>query len=289
MLRATLESSVSIDKSSQHAPFIVIEPPRHWLEVRLGELWIYRDLFYTLSLRDIKVRYKQTVLGAAWVIVQPLTGMIVFTVVFSKMANLSTDNIPAPLFYYSGLLAWTFFSQTVSGASQSLIEGSRLISKVYFPRIMIPASAVGYTLLNLIISMALMVPLMLYYRIVPSATLLLLPLLMMLLLMAALGIGILIAALNVKYRDFRYVVPFMLQVWMFATPVVYPADMIPVSWRWFASLNPMVGMVNGFRASLLGLTPDWTMVGISAAVSIIILIFGVAYFRRAEDEMADIL
>lgn len=276
-------------EEAKREPFLVIEPPRHWLEVRLAELWQYRDLLLTLSWRDIKVRYKQTVLGAAWAVVQPLAGMIVFTLVFSKMAKLPTDNIPAPLFYYAGLLAWTFFSQTVSGASQSLIEGSRLITKVYFPRIMIPASAVGYTSLNLLISAALLVLLMLYYGIAPSVTLLLLPVLAVLLGLTALGIGILIAALNVKYRDFRYVVPFMLQIWMFATPVVYPASMIPEKWRWLASLNPMAGMVNGFRACLLGRMPDWTVLGIGAAVGVSVFIFGAAYFRRVEDEMADIL
>jgi lipopolysaccharide transport system permease protein len=225
----------------------------------------------------------------AWAVIQPFAGMIVFTLVFSKMAKLPTGGIPAPLFYYAGLLAWTFFSQTVNGASQSLIEGSRLITKVYFPRIMIPASAVGYTLLNMLISAALLLILMPYYGIIPSSTILLLPVLILLLIMTSLGIGVLIAALNVKYRDFRYVVPFMLQIWMFATPVVYPASMIPEKWRALASLNPMSGMVNGFRASLLGTTPDWNVIGIGAAVGIGLFIFGIAYFRHTEDEMADIL
>ncbi len=273
----------------ERQPFLVVEPPSHWLEMRLGELWQYRDLLITLAVRDIKVRYKQTVLGIAWAVIQPLAGMVIFTLVFARMAKLPTDDIPAPVFYYAGLLAWTFFSQTVSGASQSLIEGSRLITKVYFPRIMIPASAIGYTALNMAISAVLLLFLLIYYGIMPSVTVLLLPVLALLLGMTSLGFGILIAALNVKYRDFRYVVPFLLQVWMFATPVVYPASMVPEKWRWLASLNPMAGMVNGFRACLLGKTPDWEVVSISAAVGVITLILGVAYFRRAEDEMADIL
>lgn len=276
-------------ENTNREPFLVIEPPRHWLEVRPGELWHYRDLLLTLAWRDIQVRYKQTVLGIAWAVLQPLVAMVVFTLVFSKMAKLPTDNIPAPLFYYAGLLAWTFFSQTVSGASQSLIEGSRLITKVYFPRIMIPASAIGYTALNLLVSGVLLIPPMLYYGVVPTWTLLLLPVMGILLVMTSLGVGILIAALNVKYRDFRYVVPFLLQVWMFATPVVYPASMVPERWRWVVALNPMSGMVEGFRACLLGQVPDWGLLGIGAAVGVGVFLVGVGHFRRVEDEMADIL
>ncbi len=270
-------------------PFVVVEPPRHWLEIRAQELWQYRDLLFTLALRDIKVRYKQTVLGVAWAVIQPFAGMIVFTLVFSKMAKLPTDNIPAPLFYYTGLLAWTFFSQTVSGASQSLIEGSRLITKVYFPRIMIPASVVGYTAMNLLISMVLLIVLMFYYHTVPSAIVLFLPIWALFLVATSMGVGFIVAALNVKYRDFRYVVPFMLQIWMFATPVVYPANMIPQKWLWLASLNPMTGMVNAFRACFIGCTPNWSAISIGAVVGLTLFVVATAYFRRVEDEMADIL
>lgn len=277
------------DGNSNREPFLVIEPPRHWLEVRVGELWHYRDLLLTLAWRDIQIRYKQTVLGIAWAVLQPLIAMVVFTLVFSRMAKLPTDGIPAPLFYYAGLLAWTFFSQAVSGASQSLIEGSRLITKVYFPRIMIPASAIGYTTLNLLVSGVLLIPPMLYYGIHPTWTLLLLPVMGIILVMTSLGVGILIAALNVKYRDFRYVVPFLLQVWMFATPVVYPASMVPERWRWVVALNPMSGMVEGFRACLLGQVPDWGLLGIGAAVGVGVFVVGVGHFRRVEDEMVDIL
>lgn len=275
--------------NSRQKAFLLIEPPRHWIEIRIAELWHYRDLLLTLAWRDIQVRYKQTVLGIAWAVLQPLVGMVVFTLVFSKMANLPTDGVPAPLFYYAGLLAWTFFSQTVSGASQSLIEGSRLITKVYFPRIMIPASAVGYTTLNLAVSGVLLGPPMLYYGIVPTWTVLLLPMMVVLLVMTSLGVGIFIAALNVKYRDFRYVVPFLLQIWMFATPVVYPVSMVPEHWRWAVALNPMSGMVEGVRACLLGQVPDWGLLGIGTGVVVGVFVVGVGHFRRVEDEMADIL
>ena len=271
------------------APFLTIRPRKRWMELNLAELWMYRDLLLTLIWRDIKVRYKQTVLGMAWAVIQPLAGMAVFTLVFSRMAKLPTDGIPAPLFYYAGLLAWTFFSQTVSGASQSLIEGSHLVTKVYFPRIIIPASVIGYATLNLCVSTVLLLPLMLYFGIRPSWTVILLPPVCVLLGVASLGVALLLAALNVKYRDFRYVVPFLLQIAMFATPVVYPASLIPQDWRWLASLNPMTGMTEAFRACLFGSLPDWTMFGMSTAAGMAVFIFSVAYFRRVEDDMADML
>ena len=270
-------------------PFLIIEPPQRWLELRLGELWKYRDLLITLSWRDIKVRYKQTVLGAVWALIQPFMAMIIFTLVFSKMAKLPTEGKPAPLFYYSGLLAWTFFSQTVTGASQSLLEGSRLITKVYFPRIMIPTSVIGYTTVNFLISSFLLLILMPFYKNIPSFSIFLLPLLAILLVLTSLGVGVFIAALNVKYRDFRYVVPFMLQIWMFATPVVYPVSIIPEKWRTLACLNPMVGIVNSFRACLLGSWPNWKTFGMSAAVGIVMFVLAVIFFRKVEDEMADII
>lgn len=270
-------------------PFLTIEPRRSWLEIRPRELWQYRDLLVTLAWRDVAVHYKQTVLGAAWAVIQPLAGMLVFTVVFSRLAKLPTNNLPAPLFYYAGLLAWTFFAQTVSGASQSLLEGSRLITKVYFPRILIPFSACGYTLLNLLISTVLLVGLMLYYQNTPTLSILYLPLLFISLLLTATGVGVLIAAWNVKYRDFRYVVPFMLQLWMFASPVVYSVSLIPERWRMLAALNPLVGVIEGFRNCLLGREVDFTLLGISGAVSGVTFVVGLAFFRRVEDDMADLL
>lgn len=274
---------------SEKKIFWRITPPRRLLELRLKELWQYRDLLLTLSWRDIQVRYKQTVLGVAWAVIQPLAGMMIFTVIFAKMAKLPTDHTPAPIFYYTGLLAWTFFSQTVSGASQNLLEGSRLITKVYFPRIMIPASVAGYTLVNFLVSLVLLIALMAIYRVVPSLSLLALPLLLAQLTLTSLGIGFLLAALNVRYRDFRYVVPFLLQLWMFASPVVYPESMIPESWRAWASLNPMTGLVSAFRSSLLGLPWDGTVIAVSFTSGLLCFVVGVLYFQYVEDDIADIL
>ncbi len=274
---------------SERVPFIVIEPSHRWLEVRWKELWQYRDLLVTLSIRDIKVRFKQTVLGALWAVIQPLAAMLIFTVVFARLAKIPTDDLPAPLFYYAGLLPWTFFAQTVSGASQSLTDGSRLISKVYFPRIMVPLSAAGYTLVNLGIASVILLILFPFYGVAPGLGILLMPVLLVGLLTTALGVGVWIAALNVKYRDFRYVVPFMLQLWMFISPVVYPISMIPERWRWAACLNPMTGLVEGFRDALLGRVPNMRYLAISMAVGFVVFVIGFGYFRRVEDTMADIL
>lgn len=282
-------SESSRNESAPRVPFWNITPRRRWLEFDAKELWRYRDLLLTLAWRDIAVHYKQTVLGMAWAVIQPLAGMIVFTIIFSRMAALPTDDVPAPLFYYAGLVAWTFFAQTVSGASQSLIEGSRLITKVYFPRIMIPASAMGYTFVNFFISAMLLIPLMIWYGVMPGANAIFLPVLLLCLGMTAFGVGVLIAALNVKYRDFRYVVPFLLQLWMFATPVVYPAGMIPERWRWLAGLNPLTGLVSGFRDCLLGRASDWSLLMSGAVLGGVACIIGAGYFRHVEDEMADIL
>lgn len=270
-------------------PFLVIEPRHSWWELHLSELWRYRDLFLILAWRDIAVHYKQTFFGAAWAVIQPLAGMVIFTIVFSRIAKLPTENLPAPVFYYAGLLAWTFFSQAMNGASQSLIEGSRLITKVYFPRIMIPASALGYTTLNFLVAFLLFIPLMAWYGVMPTVRLAFLPLWILALAATSLGVGVTIAALNVKYRDFRYVVPFLLQVWMFATPLVFPVSMIPEKWRWLAAINPMTGLVDGFRASLTGLPIDLSTTAISVAIGSLGCVAGIAYFRVVEDEMADIL
>lgn len=274
---------------SARSPFLTVEPRRGWLELGAGELWRYRELWWTLAGRDIRVRYKQTVLGAAWAVIQPLTAMIVFTLVFAKMAKLPTDGVPAPVFYYAGLLAWTFFSQTVSGASQSLIEGSRLVTKVYFPRILIPLSVTGYTLLNLCVATLLLLVLMPLYGVQPTARMLLLPAVILGVALAAIGMGTLIGALTVKYRDFRHIVPFLIQLWLFASPVMYPASLIPERWRLVAALNPMVGLVDAARACIVGTTPDLRAVAVSAVVAVGLFVVGFGWFRRVEDDFADII
>ncbi len=257
--------------------------------INIYELWSYRDLFLTLAWKDICLRYKQTLFGVAWAVIQPTIAMIIFTVVFSKMAKIPTDNVPAPLFFYSGLIAWTFFSQTVSGASQSLIEGSRLITKVYFPRIIIPLSVTGYTFLNFIISSILQVVLFIVYGIWPSESVILLPILYILLFITSVGVGTLLAGLNAKYRDFCYVVPFLLQIWMFASPVAYSANLIPCEWQLYACLNPMVGIIDGFRCCLLGEWPDTLHLIISGVIGFIIFLLSIIYFNKLDNELADIL
>jgi len=271
------------------SPVVTVEPRRGWLRVDWRELWRFRDLWMTLAVRDIKVRYKQTVLGAAWAVLQPVVAMLIFTVVFGRLMGASTAGYPKPVFYYAGMLPWLFFANTLTGASQSLIEGSRLMTKVYFPRILMPAAVLGYTLLDFALGAVVFLPIMALYGVAPSWRMVFLPVLLVGLVLAAQGVGILIAALNVKYRDFRYVVPFLVQVWFFATPVVYAAEIIPQRYQWIAHLNPMAGLVGGFRACLLGGALAWDRIALSCAVGAVLFLVGVVHFRRVEDEFADIV
>ncbi len=275
--------------TTERVPFRLIEPRRRWLELRWGELWQFRELLFTLAARDIRVRYKQTLLGAAWAVLQPLAAMAIFTVVFHRLAGIGTDGVPAPVFYYAGLLPWTFLAATVSGAATSLVDGAGLVTKVYFPRILIPLSIAGYTLLNLLVATALLLVLMPLYGVVPTARILLLPVVILGVLLAALGAGVLIGALTVKYRDFRHIVPFLIQLWLFASPVMYPASLIPARWRVLAALNPMVGLVDAARACIVGTTPDLRAVAVSALVALGFFVIGFAWFRRVEDDFADII
>ena len=270
-------------------PVIVCQPRRRWLEVNWRELWAYRGLWGMLALRDIKVRYKQTLLGGLWAILQPLAAMAIFTVVFSRFVGLRTDGIPAPVFYYAGLLPWTFFAAAVTGASRSVVEGSRLITKVYFPRILIPTSVLGYTLLDFALGAIVFVPLMGWYGVGPGASIVALPVILAGVVLASLGVGVLIAALNVKYRDIRYVAPFLVQLWLFATPVIYPASVIPRRIAWLVDLNPMAGLIENFRACLLNRPLHAESLLISLAAGVVFFGVGFAYFRHVEDGFADIL
>ena len=276
---------------SNRNPVVTCEPPRGLLRVNWAELWKYRELWLTFAARDITVRYKQTLLGALWAILQPLAAMAVFTVVFSYLAELSTDGNPPQVFYYAGLLPWTFFAATVTGASQSLIEGSRLITKVYFPRVLIPSSVLGYALVDLALAALLLLPLSLVYRVYPTWSILLLPAVLLGLILTSLGAGMLLAALNVKYRDFRYIVPFLLQIWFFCTPVIYPVSLLrdKLAGAWWINLNPMVGMVVAFRRCLAGQPIDGYGLAVSTGVGAVLFVVGLAYFRRVEDRFADIV
>jgi lipopolysaccharide transport system permease protein len=267
----------------------LIEPKVGWIPVDWRELYKFRELTYIFVWRDIKIRYKQTLLGAAWAVLQPFISMIVFTIFFGKLAKVPSENLPYAIFVYTGLLPWTFFANSLSAASDSLIGQSSLISKVYFPRLLIPISTLGAFVLDFLVSLALLVILMFYYQIIPGWTLLIAPLLFAATMVTAAGVGTFLAALCVAYRDVRYVVPFLIQIWMFVTPVIYPASMVPDRWRWVLSLNPMYGLVDGFRSALLGRPLNVQDISIALVVSGLLLWFGLIYFKRVERRFADII
>jgi len=268
----------------------IIRPEQGWLAIDFAELWRYRELLFFLIWRDIKVRYKQTVLGAAWAIIQPVFSMIVFSIIFGNFAKIPTDNnVPYPIFVYAGLLPWLFFSTSVSASGGSLIGQAGLLTKIYFPRLYVPASSVGTSLVDFCISACVYIALMVWFRYVPGISALLLPALLLLTIVTALGVGNILASLAVTYRDFRYVIPFMLQVWMYGSPVVYSATMIPERWRALMAINPMYGIIAAFRSALLNLPVDWAALGISSAVALILFVFGLYLFRRMERQFADIV
>jgi lipopolysaccharide transport system permease protein len=275
---------------------IIIEPKSGLASLRLPELWAYRELFYFFVWRDIKVRYKQTVLGAAWAILQPLLNAAVFTIFFGRLAAMPSDGLPYPLFAYSGLLLWTFFAQGVSQAAASLVNSANLITKVYFPRVVVPASSVLSGLIDLAVATPVLIILMLYYRVRPGTGLLLVPVILVMAVVVATGVGIWLAALNVEYRDVRYVVPFLVQIWLFVTPVIYPASLLAPrlqrlglpAWLW--GINPMAGVVEGFRWAMLDApTNPGSLIAASALTGLALLISGAYYFRRVERAFADVV
>jgi lipopolysaccharide transport system permease protein len=271
-------------------PLTVIEPSRGWVSLRLSEVWEYRELVLFLAWRDISVRYKQTVLGVAWAIIQPLASMVVFSVFLGRLAGVPSDGLPYPIFSYAALLPWNYFATAMTSASESLIGSERVITKVYFPRLVIPLAAVLPAAVDFAVAFLVLLGLMLFYRIAPTVNLVWLPPLLLLALTTALGVGFWISALNVQYRDFRYVVPFLVQFWFFASPVAYPSSLVPETWRTLYGLNPMTGVIEGFRWALLGAqslpTPT---VAVSAAVSLALLVSGAYYFRRMERSFADVI
>jgi lipopolysaccharide transport system permease protein len=277
------------DTNLPDKPVVVIESRRGSLVVNLRDLWQYRDLLYILTLRDIKVRYKQTVLGILWAIIQPLFMMIIFTLFFGKLAKIPSDGIPYPLFAYAGLLPWTFFSNALNSSGNSLVGNSSLITKVYFPRMIIPIAAVGSGLLDFVISFGLLVLLMLYYGVGFSPNILMLPILTLLTALLTIGIGMWISALNVKYRDVRYALPFLIQLWMFATPIIYPSSLIPEKWRWLFRINPLTGLIEGYRSAIFGKPFDLMGLGISIFFIFIVLIYSAYTFRQMERSFADIV
>jgi lipopolysaccharide transport system permease protein len=277
-------------------PLLSIRPPARWPRLSLRELWLYRDLLYTFAQRDVKVRYKQTALGAAWAILQPAMTMVVFTIFFGNLAGVGSDGLPYPLFSYAGLLPWTFFAQGVSQASDSLVGSANLVRKVYFPRLVIPAASVVGGLVDFAIAFVVLGVLMAWYGVAPGSTVVFVPVFLLLAFVTALGVGTWLSALNVQFRDVKYVLPFFIQLWLFVTPVIYPASRVAAKLKqmgvpvWIYGLNPMAGVVEGFRWSLLGSgTRPGPVVLVSAAMSLLLLVSGAFYFRRMERTFADVV
>ena len=282
--------SLSPLKISGGANILRIQPLKGWAPVRIRELWEYRELLYFLIWRDIKVRYKQTVLGGLWAIIQPFTTMVVFSLFFGKLGKIPSDNIPYPIFCYAALVPWTFFANGLTQSSDSLIGNANLIRKVYFPRLTIPIAAVLSGIVDFGLAFIVLLGMMLYYGVVPGFNLVWLPLFLLLTLVCSLGTGLWLSALNLKYRDVRYVVPFLTQLWLFVTPIAYPSSMLPQRWQLVYGLNPMAGVVKGFRWALLGTTPaPGPIIVVSSLASLLILIGGVFYFRNMERTFADLV
>ncbi len=260
------------------------------MTLNLGEVWAYRELLSMLVWRDVSVRYKQSLVGIGWAIIQPLFTMIIFTIIFGRFAKLPSDGVPYPVFSFCALLPWNYFSRSLGGASDSLVSSANLITKVYFPRLILPLSRVFTGLVDFAISFLVLLAMMVWYRITPTIGLLLLPLLICIAMITALGIGLWLTALNVKYRDIAFVVPFITQFWMFASPVAYSTSIVPQKWQWLYGLNPMAGVIEGFRWALLGKTaPDFAMMLASFVGICVIFITGLIYFKRMERTFADVV
>jgi len=285
-------SAASTDPHVHHAglPTLRISPPSRWTSLEFRELWEYRELLYFLIWRDVKVRYKQTALGAAWAVIQPFFMMVVFSLFFGRLAKVPSDGIPYPVFTFCALLPWQLFANALTESSNSLVGNQNLITKVYFPRLVVPISAVLGGLVDFVIAFVILLGMMLYYGIVPGWAIVTLPGFILLAVLTALGVGLWLSALNVQYRDVRYTIGFLVQLWLFLTPVAYPSSIVPEKWRPLYGLNPMAGVVEGFRWALLGKSqPPGAMLWVSVAVVILILFGGLYYFRRMEQQFADIV
>lgn len=271
-------------------PVTVIRPSHGWVSLRLGKVWEYRELLYFLTWRDIKVRYKQTILGALWAIIQPVMTMMVFSLFFGRLAQIPSDGVPYPIFSYAALVPWTFFAHGLTQASNSLVDGANLLKKVYFPRLIIPLASTFSGVVDFFLAFLVLLVMMLSYGITPTARLIWLPGFILLSLITALGAGLWLSAMNVQFRDVRYTVPFLTQIWLFATPIAYPSSLLAEPWRTIYGLNPMVGVVEGFRWLLLDTpTAPGPMLAVSTVVALLLLISGALYFRRMEKTFADVV
>lgn len=270
-------------------PIINIRPMNGWVPIDLKEIWEYRELLQTFVVRDIKVRYKQTALGAAWAVIQPLFMMVVFTLFFGKLAKIPSEGIPYPIFSYAALLPWTLFAEGLSRSTNSMISNAGIMTKVYFPRLILPISGVVSPLVDFAIAFVILLGMMLYFGFYPTVNIIWLPAFILLAIATSLGVGLWLSALNVQYRDFQYTVPFLIQIWLFASPVVYPSSLLPEPYRMIYGLNPMAGVIEGFRWALLGTTPPSSLILVSVVAVVTILISGAFYFRRMEKTFADVV
>lgn len=283
-------ATAALHPRAEAGPLLRITPPRGGLELRLAEVWAYRELLYFFVWRDVKIRYKQTAIGVAWVVLQPLLTMAVFTLFFGRLAKLPSQGLPYPVFYFAALVPWTYFATALQSATSVVVENQRVITKVYFPRLVLPVSAVLTGLVDFAIGFGVLVALTLGYGLRPTAAMLWLPALLLLAILTALGVGLWLSALNALYRDVRYVVPFLVQFWMLASPVAYPSTLVPERWRWLYGLNPMAGVIEGFRWAMTGHgeAPGAVVVA-SAAMVVVVLFGGLVYFQRMESNVADLV
>ena len=270
-------------------PLVVIQPSKKWNLLSLKDIWAYRELLFFLTWRDVKVRYKQTALGAAWAILQPLFMMLIFTIFFGRLAGVGSSGIPYPLFALAGLVPWTFFANAITASGNSLVGSAHLITKVYFPRLIVPAAAMLAGLVDFLLAFLLLCILMLYYRVTLTVQILFLPVLVLMTALFSLGVGTWMSALNVKYRDVRFALPFVIQLWLFVSSVILPSSSIPPKWRWLLNLNPMSGIIEGYRSALFGLPFDWPALSIAAVLTLLVLLYAIYAFSRVERSFADII
>jgi len=283
-------NQLTVARRERQKQIVRIEPLQGWSPLRLRELWEYRELLYFLVWRDVKVRYKQTALGASWAIIQPLLTMIVFSIFFGRLGKIPSDGIPYPIFSFAALVPWTFFANGLNQSAGSLVSSAALLKKVYFPRLTIPIATVLSGTIDFALSLAALLAMIAYYQIWPTSRIVWLPLFLLLALVTSLGVGLWLSALNVEYRDVRYVVPFLTQFWLFATPIAYPSSLLSEPWRTLYGLNPMAGVVEGFRWALLGTnTAPRPIIAVSSFAALVILVSGAFYFRRMEKSFADIV
>lgn len=287
---AATQTQVTFITTANPMPVVRITARRGWMALDLGELWSYRELLYFFVWRDIKVRYKQTAIGAAWAVLQPLMTMVVFSLFFGVLAKIPSQGLPYPVFYYCALLPWTYFATAMQSATNIVVDQQRVITKVYFPRVVLPIASVLSGLVDFAVAFVFFLAMMAYYRILPGAAALWLPVFTLLAVLTALGVGLWLSAMNALYRDVRYIVPFLVQFWMFGSPVAYPSSLVPAKWRWLYGLNPMTGVIEGFRWALTGHgVPPGPMLAASAAAVVALVLSGLVYYHAMEGTIADVV